>query len=62
MKKKPSALAKRICRRWFYETVSTPLWQIVDEEVARATKIKFKTDANGKKVVVKNGQVIGRQG
>jgi hypothetical protein len=59
--KKPSALAKRICKRYYDSYEFAPLWYIIDEEVAR-TQIKFKTDANGKKVVVKNGQVIGRQG
>jgi hypothetical protein len=62
MKKKPSKLAYRIERRFYYGDGKYALWEIVDQEVARESKIKFKTDANGKILVVKDGVVIGAQG
>lgn len=63
MKKKPSKLAKRICRRFYLDGSRVmPLWEIIDEEVAREPKVKFKKDKNGKILVIKDGVAVGAQG
>ncbi len=35
MSAKPSALAKSICRRFYGDGPAVPLWQIIDDEVAK---------------------------